>query len=75
MDATAKPEVLDAVLALIHSRRHISPKRLGDPGPDREQIEKILGAAGAAPDHGFLTPWRLMPPRQRPVMADYTSTL
>lgn len=60
MDSTADQEVLDAALTLIHSRQHTSPKRLGHPGPDREQIEKILSAAGAAPDHGLLTPWRLI---------------
>lgn len=53
-------EALDAALTLIHSRQQVSPKRLGDPGPDAEQIEKILTAAGAAPDHGQLTPWRLV---------------
>jgi hypothetical protein len=48
IDSTADREVLDAALTLIHTRQHASPKRLGDPGPDREQIEKILSAAGAA---------------------------
>lgn len=42
---------------LIHSRHHVSPKRLGEPGPTREQINEILNAAGAAPDHGRVTPW------------------
>ena len=67
MDSTADQEVLDAALTLIHSRQHTSPKRLGDPGPDPGQIEKILSAAGAAPDHGLLTPWRLIiiPPERR----------
>jgi len=60
MDPSADQEVLDAALTLIRSRQHTSPKRLGDPGPDPEQIEKILSAAGAAPDHGLLTPWRLI---------------
>lgn len=60
MDSTFDQEVLDAALTLIHSRQHISPKRLGDPGPDAGQLEKILGAAGAAPDHGLITPWRLI---------------
>ena len=66
MDSTDQ-EVLDTALTLIHSRQHISPKRLGGPGPDPAQIEKILGAAGAAPDHGRLTPWRLIiiPPERR----------
>ena len=48
MDSTVDLEVLDATLTLIHTRQHVSPKRVGDPGPDSEQIEKILSAAGAA---------------------------
>ena len=71
MSSAAIQEVLDAALTLIHSRQYVSPKRLGDPGPDREQVEKILTAAGAAPDHGQLTPWRLVivPPEQRHLLA------
>ncbi len=67
MDSTADQEVLDAALALIHTRQHVSPKRLGEPGPDPGQVGTILGAAGAAPDHGRLTPWRLIiiPPERR----------
>ena len=60
MNTIADAEALDAALTLIHSRQHVSPKRLGDPGPDCNQIGKILAAAGAAPDHGQLTPWRLV---------------
>jgi len=72
MDSTIDQEVLDAALTLIHSRQHTSPKRLGDPGPDSAQIEQILGAAGAAPDHGLLTPWRLIiiPPERRHLLGD-----
>jgi nitroreductase len=72
MNSTADQEVLDAALTLIHSRQHTSPKRLVDPGPDREQIEKILSAAGAAPDHGLLTPWRLIiiPPERRHLLGE-----
>ena len=72
MSSTEPQEVLDAALTLIHSRQHISPKRLGDPGPDREQVEKILSAAGAAPDHGRLTPWRLViiRPERRHLLAE-----
>jgi nitroreductase len=60
MSSTEDDEVLDTTLTLIHSRQHISPKRLTDPGPNCEQTEKILTAAGAAPDHGRLRPWRLI---------------
>lgn len=64
--------ILDVALTLIHSRQHVSPKRLGDPGPDAEQIEKILAAAGAAPDHGQINPWRLVvvPPERRRQLAE-----
>ncbi len=72
MDPTLDQEVLDAALTLIHSRQHVSPKRLGDPGPDPAQIELILGAAGAAPDHGLLNPWRLIviPPERRALLGE-----
>ena len=72
MSSTEQQKVLDAALTLIHSRQHVSPKRLVAPGPDREQVEKILTAAGAAPDHGQLTPWRLVivPPERRRLLAD-----
>ena len=67
MDSTIDQEVLDAALTLIHARQQVSPKRLGDPGPDSGQIATILSAAGAAPDHGRLNPWRLIiiPPERR----------
>ena len=45
---------------LIHGRTHISPKRLGEPGPSKAQVEIILNAAVAAPDHGRLLPWRFI---------------
>ena len=72
MDSTSDQEVLDAALTLIHSRQHVSPKRLGDPGPSAEQLETILGAAGAAPDHGRLNPWRLIvvPPERRALLGE-----
>jgi len=45
---------------LIHGRVHISPKRLGEPGPNPSQKEHILLAANAAPDHGRMVPWRFI---------------
>lgn len=45
---------------LIHGRTHISPKRLGEPGPNASQKEIILLAANAAPDHGRMVPWRFI---------------
>lgn len=72
MSSIEHREVLDAALTLIHSRQHVSPKRLSDPGPNPEQIEKILTAASAAPDHGRITPWRVVviPPERRHLLAE-----
>ena len=46
--------------ALIQHRQTILPKRLDEPGPDERQLELILQAAAAAPDHGELLPWRFV---------------
>ena len=72
MNSLEQQEILDVALTLIHSRQHVSPKRLVDPGPDAEQIGKILAVAGAAPDHGQINPWRLViiPPERRHLLAD-----
>ena len=53
--------------ALIHGRHTVLPRRLGLPGPDAAQTERILGAAASAPDHHTLLPWRfiLVPARPR----------
>jgi nitroreductase len=37
-----------------------SAARLSEPGPTHEQIERLLEAAGHAPDHGRLKPWRFV---------------
>jgi nitroreductase len=57
LDSNINNQLSDFAKALIHSRQHISPKRLEDPGPSTKQIKQILDAAGAAPDHGQRTPW------------------
>jgi nitroreductase len=65
-------EPLGSALTLIHSRQSTSSRFLGDPGPDRAQVETILDAAGAAPDHRRLTPWRLviLPAEKRALLAE-----
>jgi nitroreductase len=56
--ASSNLDTLDGFAnALIHSRQHVSPKRLIAPGPNPFQQLEILNAAGAAPDHGKVTPW------------------
>jgi nitroreductase len=47
-------EVLDAILA----RRSIG--RLTEPAPDAGDLQRILEAGAAAPDHGELRPWKFV---------------
>jgi nitroreductase len=66
----ADPPVTGRQLAtLMHARRTVLPMRLVPPGPEGNELELILGAASAAPDHGALVPWRFvivpLPHRQR----------
>lgn len=49
-----------AAADLIHARQTVLPKRLLAPGPDVDQLQVLLGAAAAAPDHGQLLPWRFV---------------
>jgi nitroreductase len=63
---------------LIYSRQHVSPKRLINPGPSPFQKLEILNAAGAAPDHGKITPWHFyeVSPESRNLLGDlFANTL
>jgi nitroreductase len=50
------------VLAAIHHRRSVSPRRLVPPGPMQQDMMHLAEAALAGPDHGLLRPWRLLVP-------------
>jgi nitroreductase len=69
--APAEQPLADWAGALIHARCTVLPKRLVAPGPDPSQLDAILGAAAAAPDHGELVPWRfvIVPGRARGALA------
>lgn len=54
---SAEPE---APLSLLLERRSVAPRRLGAPAPDADQIDLMVQAASAAPDHGRLRPWRII---------------
>ena len=43
--------------ALQHRNSH---GKLTDPGPDRDQLQAIVGAGLRAPDHGRLRPWHFV---------------
>ena len=58
--ALADNDMAVLTAALMQSRQTILPKRLAEPGPDRQQLGMILEAAATAPDHGQLLPWRFV---------------
>lgn len=63
---------LSSPAALLHSRRSGKPRDMVAPGPDRDQLTRILQAATRVPDHGKLAPWRflIVPPSARPAFAE-----
>lgn len=47
-------------LTTLNARRSVPARQLGEPGPDAAQLEQMLRAAVRVPDHGKLTPWRMI---------------
>ena len=77
MDRCAPDDVVTAGWAelaaeLMSARRTVLPFRLGEPGPDAEQLQTILSAAASAPDHRCLLPWRfiVVPAERREALAE-----
>lgn len=54
------PEVNQAALDFLLTRRSRPYKTLTGPAPDRAALETILTAAARVPDHGKLEPWRFV---------------
>jgi len=55
---------MDLLQALNH--RHSTPSRLlAEPGPNADQLQKLLECAVRVPDHGKLVPWRFLSIRGR----------
>lgn len=50
----------DDVLTFLASRRSHPPKLLTGPGPERDEVMRLLTLAARAPDHGKLEPWRFI---------------
>ena len=50
------PKTMDLLL----SRRSGSAKAMKGPGPDADQMQRILTAGIRVPDHGKLAPWRFI---------------
>lgn len=47
-------------LELLNERRSVPSRLLGEPGPSSAELDALLQAAIRVPDHGKLTPWRLI---------------
>jgi nitroreductase len=48
------------VLTAIMERTSVPPLKMGAPGPDQAELQAILAAGAAAPDHGRLAPFRFL---------------
>lgn len=51
---------MSAPITPLLTRRSVSVKDMREPGPDALTLELILKAATRVPDHGKLTPWRIV---------------
>src|SRR4051794_4038664 len=49
-----------SILSLLETRRSGKPRELVGPSPSAAEMECILTIAARVPDHGRLTPWRLV---------------
>jgi len=50
----------DAALAFLRDRRSVPAAQLQPPGPTPEELREIVATAIRVPDHGKMTPWRLI---------------
>ena len=48
------------MIDLITSRPTVPQVKMAEPGPDDAQLQRLLAAGAAAPDHGVLRPWRFL---------------
>jgi nitroreductase len=49
-----------SLLSLLETRRSAKPRELAGPGPDAQELERILTIGARTPDHGKLHPWRFV---------------
>jgi nitroreductase len=50
----------EAALGFLRERRSVPAAQLQPPGPTPEQLREIVATALRVPDHGKLTPWRVI---------------
>lgn len=44
----------------LATRRSLAPHRLLEPGPNPDEVKRLLAVAARTPDHGRLVPWRFV---------------
>jgi nitroreductase len=49
-----------SLASYLATRRSCRPRDLVEPGPDPDQLRRILEIAARTPDHGKLAPWRFV---------------
>jgi nitroreductase len=59
-------------LSLLETRRSGRPRDMVAPGPNADEMARILAIAARTPDHGKLNPWRFVhvSPERRPDFAE-----
>src|SRR5687767_9238017 len=58
--ATPDSYSLSDLLAVLETRRSVKPAALGEPGPNPDELRRLLMIASRVPDHGALVPWRFI---------------
>jgi nitroreductase len=48
------------LLSVLETRRSVKPIALGEPGPNPDELWRLLTVASRVPDHGALVPWRFI---------------
>src|ERR687892_406566 len=48
------------LLSVLETRRSVKPPALGEPGPNPDELRRLLTVASRVPDHGALVPWRFI---------------
>ena len=49
-----------SLLSLLETRRSGKPREMVGPAPSESELERMLAIAARIPDHGKLSPWRLV---------------
>src|SRR5260221_5684110 len=47
-------------LQFLYARRSVPSRALSEPGPAPDELRALLAASMRVPDHGKLTPWRVL---------------